>query len=268
MEWTDSDSDDIVIPDMDFMFSVDDEGELTIKFSDASGEVVEEGGVTGVDGAYNGGGEAELQLKHVGEDEQPSWSELLLTPLSAQPLPFRLFDDSEPSFHCLPATRVPRTTHSRKRKHEHADGAAGAAAGYIPRPKRGRSTFSYKFATVEQEVQYRLHTVDGDKKSQKLNALLRTCYTRFHDGWMTWDDVKAVATEVGYSKTNNLFRCIWPLVVSRYGRNSETVQNCEVFGINFPYWVMDASVKYKRNERGKTRLQLAPEFFQPFVISV
>jgi len=130
--------------------------------------------------------------------------------------------------------------------------------------QRCRSTFSYKFTTAEEEAFYRLYAADCDSKSVKLNALVRGCFARFGEAWVTWDAIKEVAAGVGYSRSNNMFRTTWALTVSRYGRNSEGVQNNEVFGLNFPYWIADTSVPRKRGDKGNTLMRLAPEFFACF----
>lgn len=153
-----------------------------------------------------------------------------------------------------PCLRGKRPTHSRKRKHE-------APNSHVPRVQRCRSTFSYKFTNAEEEAFYRLYATDCDSKSAKLNALVRACFARFGEAWVTWDAIKEVAAEAGYSRSNNMFRTTWALTVSRYGRNSEGVQNNEVFGLNFPYWIADTSVPRKRGDKGNTLMRLAPEFF-------
>lgn len=190
------------------------------------------------------------------KDDVASWlpSPDLPAVLSPPPSPpaFPVFPSVDPSV--LPPP-PPRITHSRKRKHESPN-------SHVPRTQRCRSTFSYKFRNAEEEALYRLHAVDCDAKSTKLNGLVRACFARFGDAWVTWDSIKEIAAEVGYSRSNNLFRTTWALTVSRYGENSDGVQNNEVFGLNFPYWIADTRVPLKRGEKGKTLLRLAPEFFQ------
>lgn len=153
-----------------------------------------------------------------------------------------------------PSTFLPVMTHSRKHKHR---------TRHVPRAQRERSTQSYLFSTVRDEAHYRLFAQQYDKRAEKLNKLLRTCYHRFGDGWVTWNAIKQVAVEVGYSKTNSLFRTMWPMVSSRYGRFSSGTRSCEVLGLNFPYWVMDESTRPAQGlNAGNTLLRLAPEFFE------
>jgi hypothetical protein len=159
-----------------------------------------------------------------------------------------------PAPHCAREAPFPRVTHSRKRKHETPN-------SHVPRLQRCRSTFSYKFTNAEEEAFYRLYATECDRKSAKLNALVRACFAQFGQAWVTWDAIKDVAAAVGYSRSNNMFRTTWALTVSRYGRNSEGVQNNEVFGLNFPYWIADTSVPRKRGDKGNTLMRLAPEFF-------
>lgn len=152
----------------------------------------------------------------------------------------------------VPAS-LPLTTHSRKHKHR---------TRVVPRAQRERSTQSYLFPTVQHEADYRLFATQYDKRAEKLNKLLRQCYARFADRWVTWNEIKQVALEVGYSKSNSLFRTMWPMVCSRYGRFSSGARSCEVLGLNFPYWVMDESTRPAQGlNAGNTLLRLAPEFF-------
>jgi hypothetical protein len=148
---------------------------------------------------------------------------------------------------------VASVTHSRKSKH---------ATRHVRRAMRERTNQSYLFSTVQEEAHYRLFSTTYDKRAEKLNQLLRLCYSRFGEQWVTWNAIKEVAREVGYSKTNSLFRTMWPMVSSRYGRASSGARNCEVLGLNFPYWVMDTSTRAPQGMRaGNTLLRLAPEFF-------
>ena len=146
----------------------------------------------------------------------------------------------------------PEPAHSRKRKH---------VSNYVPRQQRQRTTHSYQFQTIEHEVHYRLYKENCLQRSQKLNSLVRTCFRQFGDSWVTWNEIKEVAVQVGYSRRNSLFRSMWPLVTSQYGRHSEGTQNCEVLGLNFPYWEADKSQKLKRTQIGLTKMRLAREFF-------
>jgi hypothetical protein len=140
-------------------------------------------------------------------------------------------------------------------------GGNAVKTSYKPRTERKRTTHSHKFKTVMDEVHQRLY---GPPKN-KLDMLVRTCHAKFGDAWVPWEAVKAVGAEVGYSKSSNIFVDTWVLRCSRYGRNSETVGCSEPFGLNFPYWSVEAR---EVNHERRYFVQLSPEFFVRATVSV
>lgn len=125
------------------------------------------------------------------------------------------------------------------------------------RVKKSGGKRQLKF-TVREEVEARLYGIKS-KKSCLIDKLVRACYTKFGEEWVSWPDIKALARDVGFSPTSHVFRSVWPLVTCRYQKQPDgSVKVQETHAINFPYWLIDRTATCSANYK----LRLAPEFFE------
>jgi AraC-like DNA-binding protein len=125
------------------------------------------------------------------------------------------------------------------------------------RVKHSNAKRKLKF-TVREEAQARLHGVKS-KKTCLIDKLVRACFSKFGQQWVSWADIKEVARDVGFSPSSHVFRSVWPLVTCRYQQQPDgSVKVQETHAINFPYWLIDRTGTCT----SRYKLRLAPEFFE------